>query len=340
MSRLSTWLDTFFPRTVGMRRLSRLASRVRPVRVHIDRESVDLGTYGLAVRKEGDGIAMACNLALIRSRPWLVAPFTRRPAAIIALFAATDEAIRRCRAETSDGWESAPGVISFCSVHPDAILVPDPEFYISGGYAEVRRRAREAAVPWRERSDTLVWRGSSTGPGSVAEADMTPANLNLIQRTRLCLILRDVAGTDVRLVNAAQAADPDDARRHLMAAGILAGGIPPHTWLGRKFALDIDGNANAWSNLFTRLLLGCCVLKVASPLGYRQWYYDDLVPWRHFVPVAADLGDLVEKIEWCRAHPDECEGIGAAGQALAMAMTLEREMERGIAKLNSVLPRG
>ena len=82
------------------------------------------------------------------------------------------------------------------------------------------------------------------------------------------------------------------------------------------------------------------MLKVASPLGYRQWYYDDLVPWRHFVPVAADLGDLIEKIEWCRAHPDECEGIAAAGQALAMSMTLEREMERGIAKLNSVLPRG
>lgn len=64
---------------------------------------------------------------------------------------------------------------------------------------------------------------------------------------------------------------------------------------GRRFALDVDGNTNAWANLFQRLLLGCCVIKVASPFGYRQWYYDDLVPWVHYVPVRADMADLVDR---------------------------------------------
>jgi hypothetical protein len=333
MSQLSTKLDTYFPRTVGMHRLTRLASGAQRVQVFIDRKSIDLGTYGLLLRKEGDGVAMACNLARIRRDPWLVAPFTRRPAAVIALFAATDDDIRRCRAESSDGWESGPGTVSFCSVHPDAILIPDAEFYISRGYASVRRLAQEASVPWRERGDVVLWRGSSTGPGKVAEEDMTPANRNLIQRTRLCLLLRGVAGADVRLINAVQTDDPADARRRLAAAGVLGGAPEPCAWLAHKFALDLDGNSNTWSNLFTRLLLGCCVIKVASPQGYRQWYYGDLVAWRHYVPVKADMSDLVEKIDWCRSHGAECAAIAAAGQALAM--TFERETAQGIAKGSS-----
>ena len=104
---------------------------------------------------------------------------------------------------------------------------------------------------------------------------------------------------------------------------------------GRRFALDVDGNTNAWANLFQRLLLGCCVIKVASAGGFRQWYYDDLVAWRHYVPVKADMTDLREKIEWCRENLDQCEAIAAEGQKLALAMTFEREVARGVATINA-----
>ena len=104
----------------------------------------------------------------------------------------------------------------------------------------------------------------------------------------------------------AQSVEPERDRRNLEQAGILAGYVDQMTWLVRKFALDIDGNTNAWSNLFTRLLAGCCVIKIASPLGFRQWYYDELKPWQHFVPVRADLSDLREKIELV---PDARRGV-------------------------------
>ena len=49
--------------------------------------------------------------------------------------------------------------------------------------------------------------------------------------------------------------------------------------------------SNSWSGLFTKLLTGSTVLKVESPMGFRQWYYDRLKPFEHYVPVRPDLAE-------------------------------------------------
>ncbi len=94
---------------------------------------------------------------------------------------------------------------------------------------------------------------------------------------------------------------------------------------GDKFAIDIDGWTNAWSNLLIRMHFGCCVLKVASADGYRQWWYDRLRPWEHFVPVRADMADLAEKVDWVRSNDVEAKAIASRGQQLARSMTLASE---------------
>src|SRR5262249_2396201 len=145
-----------------------------------------------------------------------------------------------------------------------AILVPDSEFFDSSGHAAVRALA---GLPWHERSDTVLWRGASTGAGAVAVADMSPSNPALIQRTRVCLALRGMTGVDARLCTVVQASDAQGERRQLQEARIFGEWLRPAVWARHKYALDIDGNSNAWSNLFQRLLLGCCVIKVGSPRG-------------------------------------------------------------------------
>src|SRR5690606_40217674 len=96
-------------------------------------------------------------------------------------------------------------------------------------------------------------------------------------------------------------------------------------WLGDKYAIDIDGWTNAWSNLLIRMHFGCCVLKVASADGYRQWWYDRLIPWEHFVPVRADMSDLLEKIDWVRTNDSEAAAIASHGQPIDRCMALESE---------------
>ena len=45
------------------------------------------------------------------------------------------------------------------------------------------------------------------------------------------------------------------------------------------------------------------VLKQDS--GYYEHFYSQLRPWEHYIPVRADLGDLLEKITWARQHDQE-----------------------------------
>lgn len=77
------------------------------------------------------------------------------------------------------------------------------------------------------------------------------------------------------------------------------------------------------------------MLKVASPHGFRQWYYDRLDPWTHYVPVAADLSDLAERVQWCRDNDDACQAIAATGQRLAHSMTRATEKRAAVARIKA-----
>jgi len=239
------------------------------------------------------------------------------------------------RAELGDSASQPGRMVAFCSHHAETTLVPDRGFFSSGGYAAERRRAA-AAPPFADRDAAIVWRGSPSGQGAESTPDMRADDPALRQRVRMCLALRhlprDGAGAvDVRLVTGRNMAAASQAR--FAASGIAGDRLPQASWCGRRFAIDVDGNANAFSNLFVRLLYGCCVIKIASPGGFRQWYYDRLRPWEHYVPVAADCSDLETAIDWCRGHPREAGTIAAAGRALALEMTVASERERAVAAI-------
>jgi hypothetical protein len=44
------------------------------------------------------------------------------------------------------------------------------------------------------------------------------------------------------------------------------------------------------------------------------WYFQDLQPWIHFIPIALDGSDLPDIIDWCKSHPNECESIAQTGR--------------------------
>ncbi len=97
-----------------------------------------------------------------------------------------------------------------------------------------------------------------------------------------------------------------------------------------KFQIDIDGNSNSWPGLLTKLCTGSVVLKVTSPRGFRQWYYDRLIPWYHFVPIKKDLSDLFEIMTWLSQHDSVARSIGNNGKSLAESMVCEKEIENAI----------
>lgn len=72
-----------------------------------------------------------------------------------------------------------------------------------------------------------------------------------------------------------------------------------------KYILDIDGNACTWDATAWKLNSGSVIMKAKSP--WRQWFYDEYLPWVHYIPIADDFSDLQEKYQWCETHPLECE---------------------------------
>lgn len=317
------------------RRLNRLSNVGPAIRVEVDDQREGLGAsdiFAVTVRREGQNIVVGCDLPEALKRPRSFVPLlSRRPSLYVKLLSKANPSINSFSGTIGDFCPG--GLVGYSSNDAQAILVPDADFFATRGYEAVRRLAA-SSLPWSERSSDIVWRGSTTGVGRVTDEDMSASNLRLIQRVRMCLLLKGVPGVDVAFAGSAQPGVYALDSVRLEQAGIFRELVPLSEWTRRRFAIDIDGFTNAWSNLFNRLLLGCCIIKIASQYGFRQWYYDDLVPWRHYVPVKPDMSDLLDKLEWCRGHLDECEAMAAEGQRLAMEMTFERELERGVATIN------
>ncbi|KAM4700154.1 protein O-glucosyltransferase 3 [Discoglossus pictus] len=81
-----------------------------------------------------------------------------------------------------------------------------------------------------------------------------------------------------------------------------------------KYQVNVDGTVAAYR--FPYLMLGdSLVLKQASP--YYEHFYTELKPWKHYVPIKRNLGDLLEKIQWAKDHDEEARKIAKEGQTLA-----------------------
>ena len=216
-------------------------------------------------------------------------------------------------------WDSgiAPG-LAFCDWRENFFLIPDPHFVEKRGYKEVRDHFAIADVPWTERAATAIWRGSTTG-GAV--------DWRRLQRIRLCQIAKSLGDEvlDAGITRIVQIANPG-AIAEIRTSGLCKPHVDWRNLSAYKYQIDVDGNTNAWSGLFQRLMTGSPVLKVISERGYRQWYYDRLVPWKNFVPVAADMSDLAEKVSMLREDDGLAEAIGRAGRELALSLDYDREL--------------
>jgi hypothetical protein len=214
-----------------------------------------------------------------------------------------------------------PG-LAFCDSRPEYFLVPDNVFIPNWGYERARLHFSQNRPQWEDRKDVALWRGGTTG--QVTDAKLGWKSL---QRIRLCEIAKDYPDLiDAGITNVVQIGD-SAAKQALQDAGLLRSPIPSSDFDQYKYQIDIDGNTNAWSGLFQKLLTGSPVLKVASPFGYRQWYYDRLKPWVNYVPVLADMSDLIEKIHWLREHDEVARAIGKGGRDLALSMDYDTEMD-------------
>lgn len=229
-------------------------------------------------------------------------------------------------------------MIAFCATPGQAAaLIPDYSFLQTKGYTDLRQWADLNWQEWTSRDPTVLWRGATTGSGDLSNPEMIPDQL--LPRIQLCLLAKKILGTDMKITDIVQSKSPDLDRDRLAQAGIMGTRLPVEAWARHKFAVDIDGNSNSFGTMLCRLILGCCVLKVGSSENWRQWFYDSLVPWVHFIPIELDLSDLKQTIAWCREHDLECRQIAANGRTFANEIAYEAEKKAAVQRINVAFAR-
>jgi hypothetical protein len=142
---------------------------------------------------------------------------------------------------------------------------------------------------WDEKLDSIVWRGATSGKKD--RFDLVKKHINDTKD-----------GIDVGFSDFDERFQNDEAvkkfqRNHMEAEDLLK----------YKYLLSIEGNDVA-SGLKWMMYSQSVVFM--PPPTQETWAMEGLlVPYYHYIPLAPDLSDLKEKLQWARTNDDLCRRI-------------------------------
>jgi len=147
-------------------------------------------------------------------------------------------------------------------------------------------------LPWEEKTEKLFWRGRDS------------------RRERLQLV--ELAQKYPDAINASITAffffRDEEARL----------GKTPYIsffdFFDHKYQMNIDGTVAAYRLPY---LLAGSGLVFKQESSYYEHFYSSLEPWVHYVPVASDLSDIMDRIEWARNNDDKARQIVKNAQKFA-----------------------
>jgi hypothetical protein len=166
------------------------------------------------------------------------------------------------------------------------------------------------AIPWDSKKPIAVFRGASTGCGTTPDTN-----------PRLKLALLSKAGRkdndgmpflDAGITKWNLRPRKEPGNQYLSTIDYKSWGlekVAPLSPLDQarfKYIVHVDGHVSAF-RLSYELGSGSVILLADSK--YRMWFRKYLVPYKHFVPVNADLSNLFDQIKWCKENDEECRKI-------------------------------
>lgn len=190
------------------------------------------------------------------------------------------------------------------------VLLPDFTFLKTRGHRKLRDTLAQLDRPWSKKARRVVFRGQCSGIRDCANTSLN-ARVNLSLHASSVCPPSHCTTWDVGIT-----CSFCDRRNWPAVSKVMADRSIIKPRLNRSDALanrglfDVDGNANAWEGFYWKLLSQSVVLKVE---GFEQWYYDEIKPWSHYVPVHKDLAGVDAAVSYVLdpAHDDELQRIAA-----------------------------
>jgi len=173
-------------------------------------------------------------------------------------------------------------------------------------------------VPWEEKKNMAVFRGTSTGVGTTSANN---ARMKLVKMCEKFPSLFNVGFTRINYRPRKQYKNP-----YLQTVEERFKCLEPlslQQQIEYKFIIDVEGHSSAF-RLSSELVSGSCVLLVDSP--WKLWLHSFLVPYEHFVPVKADLSNLITQMRWCLDNDDRCRSIAQRSFGLTRSLLSKKGM--------------
>lgn len=203
------------------------------------------------------------------------------------------------------------------------LLMPDPSYLGSAGYLEdITELTALDTMPFEKKGKSIFWRGAATGTG-IDDPELWGG------------CARGILALKAKRLNNPQVLDAKitkidhlsrEQQTNLNTLGVVSEYLPFEKFLQHAYLIDADGFHCAWRSFYLKLATKSVTVKMAS--NWEQWYFRELRPWVHYVPLMSDLTDVEELHRWLEAHPDRCKEIIDDANQFIRAMTVEREIER------------
>ena len=76
--------------------------------------------------------------------------------------------------------------------------------------------------------------------------------------------------------------------------------------LQHKYQINVDGTVAAYRLPY--LLVGDSVVLKQDSIYYEH-FYNELQPWKHYIPIKSNLSDLLEKLQCAKDHDEEVRSV-------------------------------
>jgi hypothetical protein len=189
-----------------------------------------------------------------------------------------------------------------------SILFPDFDA-MSGYHKELEEVQRgNSLFPWHQKRDQAVWRGAMTG------GIFTPDNFLTFPRTKMVSLSLEFPNfIDARFTYLTQCENCKRIKRKF--SNYFSDFLPIYNHIAFKYQILVDGNSCAYARAYWQLFSNCVILKQDS--DSIQWYYRGLQPYVHYIPVKADMSNLVDQIRWARENDEQARAISQQAQGFA-----------------------
>ena len=169
-------------------------------------------------------------------------------------------------------------------------------------------------LPWELRMNRACFRGSCTGGGTTPETNQRLKLVLLAHSWRGGLLDAELTGWNLR----DKKNDSDSPMSFIVPSDYPTISAGKHNYMPMtqqchfKYAVYVDGHSAA-NRYGAMMAAGFVILRVRSisTLSNKLWFYPLLEDGVDHISVAADLSDLVEKLQWCVLNDVECRRIAS-----------------------------